>query len=180
MIDAEARLLIRRLSKENALWGAPRIQAELRFLGHDIAESTVAKYMVRRDKPPSPTWKASLNNHVGSLASIDFFVVPTVTFQLLYCFVVLRHDRRRVVHFNLTTNPTAEWASRQMTEAFPFDEAPRYLIRDNDGIFGEDFRQRVANMGIEEVPIAPHSPSFCGKIDRNSSPRMPRSRHRLE
>ena len=158
-IDADVRQLIRRLSRENPLWGAPRIQAELRLLGHDLAESTVAKYMVRRrDQPPSQTWKTFLHNHVGTLAAIDFCVVPTVTFRLLYCFIVLRHDRRRVVHFNVTTHPTAEWVARQVVQAFPFDEAPRYLIRDRDGSYGAVFRQRVANLGIDEVLIAPQSP----------------------
>ena len=125
-IDAEIRQLIRRLSRENPLWGAPRIQAELRLLGHDLAESTVAKYMVRRRRPRSQTWKTFLHNHVGTLAAIDFRVVPTVTFRLLYCFIVLRHDRRRVVHVNVTTHPTADWVARQVVQAFPFDEAPRY------------------------------------------------------
>ena len=146
------------MSRKNPLWGEPRIQAELHLLGHDVAESTVAKYMSRPRKPPSQTWKSFLKNHVGCLASIDFFVVPTVTFRLLYCFVVLCHDRRRVVLLNVTRHPTAEWVARQITEAFPFDTAPRYLIRDRDGIYGEIFRQRVRNMGIEEVVIAPQSP----------------------
>jgi transposase InsO family protein len=158
-IDADVRQLIRRLSRDNPLWGAPRIQAELRLLGHDLAESTVAKYMVRRrDLPPSQTWKTFLHNHVGTLAAIDFCVVPTVTFRLLYCFIVLRHDRRRAVHFNVTTHPTAGWVARQVVQAFPFDEAPRYLIRDRDGSYDAVFRQRVANLGIDEVLIAPQSP----------------------
>src|SRR5262245_1880163 len=154
-IDAEARQLIRRLNRDNPLWGAPRIQAELRLLGHDLAESTVAKYMSRRrDRPPSQTWKTFLHNHVGALAAIDFCVVPTVTFRLLYCFIVLCHDRRRVVHFNVTTQPTSQWTAQQVVQAFPFDEAPRYLIRDRDGIYGAAFRRRIHNLGIEEVVIA--------------------------
>ena len=158
-MNREVRQLIRRMSRENPLWGAPRIRAELHLLGHDVAASTVAKYMTRRtDKPPSQTWRTFLRNHVGSLASIDFFVVPTVTFRLLYAFVVLRHDRRRVVHFNITEHPTAVWVAQQLREAFPFDEAPRYLIRDRDSIYGTEVRRCLKSMGIEEVVIAPRSP----------------------
>src|SRR5450759_5346717 len=108
-IDPELRRLIRRLSRENPLWGAPRIQAELRLLGCDVAESTVAKYRVRPSRPPSPTWRSFLANHADCLASVDFFVVPTATFKLLFGFLVLRHDRRRVAHFNVTSHPTADW-----------------------------------------------------------------------
>jgi putative transposase len=111
-IDRTIIGLIKRMSRENALWGAPRIQAELALLGHDLAESTVAKYMARAAKPPSPTWRTFLKNHAASLVSIDFCVVSTVTFQVLYVFIVLRHDRRRVVRFNVTTNPTAAWVSQ--------------------------------------------------------------------
>jgi putative transposase len=111
-IDPVLRRLIRRLSHENSLWGAPRIQAELRLLGCDVAESTVAKYRVRPSRPPSPTWRSFLANHADSLASVDFFVVPTATFRLLYGFLVLRHDRRRLVHFNVTAHPTADWVAR--------------------------------------------------------------------
>jgi putative transposase len=157
-IDPELRRLIRRLSQENSLWGAPRIQAELRLLGHDVAQATVARYMERRSKPPSPTWRSFLSNHVECLASIDFFVVPTATFQLLCGFLVLRHDRRQVVHFDVTAHPTADWVRQQIREAFPFDEAPRYLIRDNDGVFGDGLRQHLESLGIEEVRIAPRSP----------------------
>jgi transposase InsO family protein len=146
------------LSRENPRWGVPRIQAELALLGYAVADATVAKYRCRPRRPPSPSWRSFLNNHVQSLASIDFFVVPTVTFQLLYGFVVLRHDRRQVVHFNTTAHPTAEWVARQLTQAFPFDSAPRYLIRDNDGIYGDAVRRCLANLGIEDVPISPRSP----------------------
>lgn len=156
-IPLEVRRLIRRLSKENMLWGAPRIRDELRLLGHDLAASTVAKYMVR-DKPPSPTWRSFLKNHLGSLASIDFFVTPTVTFQLLYVLVILRHDRRKVVHFNVTQHPTAAWVARQLQEAFPFDTAPRFLIRDRDGIYGDDVGRCLSALGLEEVLTAPRSP----------------------
>jgi transposase InsO family protein len=107
---------------------------------------------------PSQTWRTFLDNHIGQIAAIDFFTVPTITFRLMYVFLVLRHDRRRVVHFNVTANPTAQWAARQIVEAFPFEEVPRFLLRDRDSIYGEYFRDRVKHMGIEEVPIAPQAP----------------------
>jgi hypothetical protein len=148
-VPADVRHLIARMARENPLWGVPRIRAELRLLGHDLAESAVARYLPRPRKPPSPTWRAFLNNHVGCLASIDFFVVPTVTFRLLFAFVVLRHDRRRVVHCNVTAHPSAAWVARQLREAFPFGQAPRYLIRDRDGVYGSEVRRCLKAMGIE-------------------------------
>jgi hypothetical protein len=122
------------MSRDNLLWGAPRIHSELLKLGIKISEASVAKYMVRSSKPPSQRWRTFLENHVCQLASVDFFTVPTVTFRLLYVFIVLQHDRRRVVHFNVTDHPTAPWTARQIVEAFPFDCTPRYLVRDRDGI----------------------------------------------
>jgi putative transposase len=166
-IDAEVRNLIRRMSLENPTWGAPRVLSELALLGHNVAESTVAEYMVRQPKPPSQNWRTFLKNHVCQIAAVDFFTVPTVTFQMLYVFLVLRHDRRRVVHFNVTISPTAQWAAQQTVEAFPFEEAPRFLLRDRDGIYGEYFRHRVEHMGIEEVLIAPRSPwqnPYCERL----------------
>ena len=157
-IDREIRDLIRRMSLENPTWGAPRILSELLLLGYDVAEGTVAKYMALRRKPSSQTWRTFLDNHVPDIAACDFFTVPTVTFRVLYVFIVLRHDRREVVHFNVTTNPCAEWAARQIINAFPYEAAPRFLIRDRDGIYGEYFQNRVKSMEIEEVPIAPRSP----------------------
>jgi len=117
------------MSRENPTWGVPRLQAELQLLGHKVAESTVAKYRVRNRNPPSQTWKSFLQNHAGQIAAIDFFTVPTVSFNILYGFVVLLHDRRRVVHFNVTSHPTAVWTAQQLIEAFPEDKAPRFLIR---------------------------------------------------
>ena len=128
------------------------------LLGYDVAQTTVGNYMVRRRKPPSMTWRAFLGDHVAEIVAVDFFTVPTVTFRILFAFVVLRHDRRFVVHFNATAHPTAEWTAQQIVEAFPEDSAPRFLVRDRDGIYGTFFRQRVANMGIEEVLTAPRSP----------------------
>jgi transposase InsO family protein len=157
-LEREIRDLIRRLSLENVSWGAPKIQSELTLLGYDVTESTVAKYMSRRRKPPSQTWRTFLENHVKDIAAVDFFTVPTATFRVLYCFLILSHDRRRVVHFNVTANPSAAWTAQQVIEAFPYDESPRYLIRDRDGIYGERFTRRVKAMGIEEVVIAPQSP----------------------
>ena len=156
--EREIRDLIRQLSLQNASWGAPRVQSELRLLGYDVTESTVAKYMPRRRKPPSQTWRTFLRNHVKDIAAVDFFTVPTATFRVLYCFLILTHDRRRVVHFNMTANPSAAWTAQQVVEAYPYDEAPRYLIRDRDSIYGEFFKRRVKAMGIDEVVIAPRSP----------------------
>ena len=146
------------MSRENVTWGSPRIQSELALLGYTIDESTVAKYMGRSRKPPSQTWRTFLENHIGDIAAIDFFVVPTVRFSLLCCFIVLRHDRRRVVHFKVTQHPTASWTGQQIAEAFPYDEAPRLMIRDHDGIYGHDFQLRVEHIGTEEVVIAYRSP----------------------
>jgi transposase InsO family protein len=157
-IDAKICRLIRRMARDNPLWGAPRIQAEIRLLGHDVAESTVAKYMSRRRGPPSPSWRSFLRNHHADVAAVDFFVVPTVTFRLLYGFLVLCLERRRVAHFAVTAHPTAEWVSQQIREAFPFDQAPKYLIRDRDAIYGDCFRRQLRSMGIEEMLTAPRSP----------------------
>ena len=157
-VDAEIRKLIRQMSGENPIWGAPRVLSELLLLGHNVAESTVAKYMVRHRKPPSQTWRTFLKNHVGQIAAVDFFTVPTVTFRVLYVFLVLRHEQRRVVHFNVTASPTSRWTAQQIIEAFPYDKAPRFLLRDRDSIYGDEFRERVKHMGIEEVLIAPRAP----------------------
>jgi putative transposase len=164
--DAEIRELIRRMARENPTWGAPRIQSELALLGFTVAESTVGRYMARHRKPPSQSWRTFLENHVPDIVAIDFFVVATVSFRLLYCFVVLRHDRRRVIHFNVTPYPTARWTAQQVVEAFPYDVAPRFLIRDHDGIYGEDFRERIKHLGIKEVVIAYRSPWQSPYVER--------------
>ena len=165
-VEREVRALIRRMSRDNVDWGAPRIHGELQMLGINIAQATVAKYMIRHRKPPSQTWRTFLDNHVGDLASIDFFTVPTVTFRILYVFLVLRHERREIVHFNVTAHPTAQWTAQQMVEAFPFDTAPRYLLRDRDAIYGERFRRRLHSLGITEVLIAPRSPWQSPYVER--------------
>jgi putative transposase len=157
-IDPDVRELIWTMSQNNIGWGAPRVHGELKMLGIGVSESTVAKYMIRHRKPPSQTWRTFLGNHVSELVSVDFFTVPTATFRVLYVFVVLRHERREIVHFNATYHPTAEWTAQQIVEAFPFDSAPRYLIRDRDSIYGTRFRNRVRTLGIEEVLTAPRSP----------------------
>ena len=157
-IDQEIRDLIRHMSRENPTWGVPSIQAELNLLGYKVAESTVATYRVRVRKPPSQTWKSFLRNHANEIVAIDFFVVPTVTFNILYGFVVLLHNRRQVVHFNATAHPTALWTAQQIAGAFPEETAPRFLLRDRDSIYGEEFRSRVARMGIEEVITTVRSP----------------------
>jgi putative transposase len=152
------RDLIRRISRANPDWGAPRIVGELGKLGIEVAKSTVEKYRIRSSKPPSPMWRAFLNNHIADLVSIDFFTLPTINFKVLFVLVVLSHCRRKVIHFNVTENPTAQWAGQQMVEAFPCDSAPKYLLRDRDAIYGETFRRRVASLGIEHVLSAPRSP----------------------
>lgn len=128
-VSKETRELIRRMNRENPLWGAPRIHGELLKLGIDVGETSVGKYMVRRRKPPSQTWRTFLENHVTSLVSVDFFTVPTIRFQMLYVFLVLAHDRRRILHFGVTAHPTAEWTTQQLRDAFPWDTTPRYLLR---------------------------------------------------
>ena len=165
-VAKDVRELIRRLSRENPLWGAPRIHGELLKLGVDIGETSVGKYMARHRKPPSQTWRTFLENHVKTMVSVDFFTVPTIRFQVLYVFLVLAHDRRRIVHFNVTAHPTAEWTTQQLREAFPFDQIPRYLLRDRDGVFGGEFRKDVKAMGIKEVLSAPRSPWQRAYVER--------------
>jgi len=165
-IDGELRALIRRMSQENPLWGVPRIHGELRKLGFNLAQSSVAKYMVRRRGPPSQGWGTFLRNHAPDIAAVDLFVVPTLGFGLLYALVIVRLDRRKLVWVSVTTNPTAAWIARQITEAFPWDEAPRYLIRDQDGIYGATVRKPLAAMGIRDRPIARGSPWQNGYAER--------------
>src|ERR1019366_2162777 len=165
-IDAEIRALVRRMSRENPLWGAPRIHGELLMLGIEVAESTVGRYMVRRRRPPSQGWRTFLRNHVGGIASLDLFVVRTISFKLLYGLVILRHARRRMVSISVTNNPTAEWIAGQVTGAFPWDEAPRHLIRDRDGAFDPAYARRIRAMGIRDHPTAPRSPWQNGHVER--------------
>jgi hypothetical protein len=143
-VSREVRDLIRRMCGENPLWGAPRIHGELLKLGFEVSERTVSRYILRHPKPPSQTWRSFLENHVGCLASMDLFVVPTAAFRLLYGFIILRHDRRRIVHFGVTEHPTAIWIAQQITEAFPWGTAPLYMIRDRGGVYGKAARYRCA------------------------------------
>jgi len=157
-VSPEVRALIRRMGCENPGWGAPRIDGEFLKLGIDIGETSVSKYLVRSRKPPSQTWRTFLENHLESLVSVDFFTVPTIRFQILYVFLVLALERRRIVHFAVTAHPTAEWTAHQLREAFPWDSAPQYLLRDRDRIFGHEFVEQVKTMRIEQVLSAPRSP----------------------
>lgn len=157
-IDDALRKLIREMQAANIGWGAPRIHGELLKLGIDVSQATVSKYMLHLKKPPSQTWRTFLNNHAECLAAMDFFTVPTAGFRVLYVFVVLSHDRRQVVHFNVTEHPTAKWTAQQLVEAFPFDLAPRFLLRDRDAIYGDRVRRRIKRLGIDEVITAPRSP----------------------
>jgi transposase InsO family protein len=165
-IETDLRALIRQMSMENPLWGAPRIHGELLKLGYEVAQSTVAKYMVKRRRPPSQGWRTFLRNHAPDIAAMDLFVVPTIGFDLLYAFVIVRLGRRELVWINVTANPTAEWIARQLAEAFPWDELPGYLIRDRDQIYGTIVTSRIRAMGIRDKPIAPASPWQNGFAER--------------
>src|ERR1035437_7675569 len=166
LIEADLRALMRRMSVENPLWGAPRIHGELLKLGFEVAQSSVAKYMVKQRRPPSQGWRTFLQNHAPDIAAVDLFVVPTIGFGLLYAFVIVRLGRRNLVWINVTTNPTAEWIARQLTEAFPWNEAPHYLIRDGDRIYGAVVTRRLRAMGIRDKPTAPASPWQNGFAER--------------
>jgi putative transposase len=164
-IDPEVRALIKRMATAN-LWGAPRIHGELLKLGIQVSEATVSKYMPRRRKPPSQTWRSFLENRVDTLVSVDFFTVPTVFSCVLFVFVVLAHDSRRILSINVTSNPSAAWTANQIVQAFPWESAPRYLLRDRDGIYGAVFRKRIRGLSIEEVIIARRSPWQSPYVER--------------
>ncbi len=172
-ISREIRTLIQRMSQDNPTWGVPRITSELALLGYEVAESTVARYMYRQKKPPSQTWKTFFLNHADQIAAIDFFTMPTVTYRIFYVFIILRHSDRKILHFNITQNPSAIWTAQQIIEAFPFDTHPRFILRDRDRIYGEYFRKRIKHMGIDEVLIAPRSPWQSPYVERVS--RYPRA-----
>ena len=157
-VPDEVRDLIRQMSQTNPLWGAPRIHGELLKLGIEISQATVSKYMVRHRKPPSQSWRTFLTNHAKDIVSVDFFTVPTASFRVLFVFLVLSNERRRVVHFNVTDSPSATWTGQQIVEAFPWVTAPKYLLRDRDKIFGHEFVHRVEMMGIKQVLISARSP----------------------
>ncbi len=165
-VSPEVKNLIRQMSLANPRWGAPRIHGELLKLGIQISQGTVAKYMVRRRKPPSQSWRTFLKNHAMDLVSADFFVVPTIAFQLLFVFVILDLKRRRPLHFAIPANPTADWTAHQLLEAFPWDSAPRYFLRDRDGAYGQKFSETAKWMGIHEVLAAPQSPWQNAYVER--------------
>ncbi len=165
-VSVEVQSMIRRISLENPLWGAPRIHGEMMKLGYEICETTIAKYMVQRTGPPSQSWQTFIRNHMAEIAAIDFFTVPTVTFRTLYVFLILSLDRRRIIHFNVTSNPNADWTSLQLIQAFPFDTAPRYLIRDRDGAYGPKVIDTLDILDIEQIPTAPRSPWQNGYCER--------------
>src|SRR5712675_3341906 len=165
-MDREIRELIRKMSLANPLWGAPRIHGELLKLGIDVSQATVGRYLPWRPKVPSPTWRSFLHNHMHDTAAVDMFVVLTARFQLLYALVVLGHERRKVVRFDVTQNPTQGWLARQITEAFPWNTAPRFLLRDRDASHGQTFRDLVQAMAIEEVVTAPRSPWQNAYVER--------------
>jgi transposase InsO family protein len=154
------------MSASNVLWGAPRLHGELLKLGIEVSQASVAKYMVKHRKPPSQPWRTFLENHVKQLISVDFFVVPTVTFRILYVFIVLAHDRRRILHFNVTEHPTTEWAAAQLLQAFPWDSSPRFLLRDRDRIYGAAFRAQAKTLDITEVLTAFRSPWQSPYVER--------------
>jgi putative transposase len=157
-VAQDVRALIRHLAQANPLWGAPRIHGELLKLGFEVSQTTVAKYLPRRHRPPSPTWRAFLQTHMSQMAAIDFFTVPTATFRVLFVCVVLSHERRRILHLNVTDHPTTAWTRQQLREAFAWDGAPRFLLRDRDRIYGLDFTRTVEAMALEVVLTAPRSP----------------------
>jgi len=165
-IETELRALIRRMCVENPLWGAPRIHGELLKLGFEVAQSSVAKYMGKQRGPPSQGWRTFLRNHAPDIAAMDLFVVPTIGFDLLYAFVIIRLGRRELIWINVTWSPTAEWIACQITEAFPWDEAPHYLIRDRDRIYGNVVTRRLRTMGIRDKPTEPASPWQNGFAER--------------
>ena len=182
-IAKELRGLIQDMWRSNPTWGSPRIVGELRKLGIHVAKSTVEKYRPRSRQPSSPTWKAFLKNHVQDLVACDFFTVPTATFRVLFVFIILAHERRRIVHFNVTEHPTAQWTAQQMVEAFPWDERPRYVLRDRDSIYGPYFHQRIEHMGIEEVKITPRSPwqnPYAERVIGQYPARVPQRGDRVE
>jgi putative transposase len=166
-IDPEIRKLIRDMWRANPTWGKPLIQAELRKIGIEVSDSTVRRYRPPRSGPPSQSWRSFLENHVRDITAIDFVVVPTVTFRVLYVLVIMSHDRRRIVHLNVTTSPSARWTAQQVVAAFPYEAAPRFLLHDRDGIFRGSFAERVEAMDIDEVVTAPHSPwqnPYCERL----------------
>lgn len=162
----EIRELIREMSRANWLWGAPRIHGELLKLGIEVGQSTVAKYMVRGPRRPGQSWATFLRNHADGIAATDLFVVPTIGFKLLYGLVILGQSRRRLIHYAVTAHPTAEWVAQQIVEAFPWEETPRYLVRDRDAVYGTVVKRRLRGLGIRDRPTATRSPQQNAYVER--------------
>jgi len=169
-IESKTRQVIEDMAKANPLWGAPRIHGELLKLGIDYVSERTISNIIRRcrpPKPPSQTWRTFLENHMHNTFAIDFLTVPTATFAVLYVCIIIIHKRRRVIYFNVTKYPSAKWTTQQIVEASPWDTAPKYLLRDRDGIYGTVFQNRANNLGITEVKTAPQSPwqnPYCERI----------------
>ena len=167
---AQIRRLIRQMARENSTWGAPRIHGELLKLGYVVSERTVSRYLARARPAPtkakSQTWATLLKNHARDIVAVDMFVVPTIRFQVLYIFITLGLERRRLIFANVTTNPTAEWLAQQVVNGFPWDTAPRFLIRDRDRAYGAAFSQRVKNLGIRELRTAVRAPLMNAFAER--------------
>lgn len=162
----EIRELIQTLACSNPLWRAPRIHGELLKLGITVSERTVSRILPTVKRPPSQTWKTFLKNHIGEIVATDFFVVPTVRMRVLFVFLVLERTRRKVAHFAVTEHPTAEWAGQQMVEAVAYRDMARYVIRDRDGIYGHEFRNRIRLLGMKEVITAARSPWHNAFVER--------------
>lgn len=165
-IPLEVRELIRRMSLENPTWGSPRIEGELWKLGYSVRKSTIEKYMVRKPKPPSQNWRTFLRNHAREIVACDFFVVPTISFATLHVLIFVEHARRKIIHFNISRSPCSNWAARQLTNAFPYDFAPRFLIHDRDPIFLGKFKRRAGLMNIEEIVTARKAPMMNAICER--------------
>jgi len=166
-MDPEIKALIFRIADANPTWGAPKIHGELGKLGIEISERSVSGLLSRRTpKPPSQTWTTFIKNHMTEMVAVDFLVVPTIRFRMLFVFIVLSHARRQVIHFNVTAHPTAEWTAQQITEAFPWETAPRFLLRDRGSSYGDVFRQRVRSLEIAEVLTALRSPWQNAYVER--------------
>ena len=175
-LPAEIRKLIREMSIANPLWGAPRIHGELLKLGIDVGQTSVAKYMVRTRRPPSQGWKTFLRNHADGIAAMDLFVVPTVSFRLLYGLLIMGHGRRQILWLGVTAHPTAEWIANQLTQAYGWEQAPRYLIRDRDSCYGSVFTRRLRSLGIRDHPTSATltvAEWLCGALDRLDPPGVP-------
>jgi len=157
-VRLEIRTLIRTLAQANPLWRAPRIHGELQKLGIEVSERTVSRVLRSVKRPPSQTWRTFLRNHTGEIVAVDFFTVPTIRLRLLFVFLVIEHQRRKVLHCGVTEHPTSEWTAQQIVAAFSERDSKHYLVRDRDSVYGHEVRRRIQSLGIREVVTAPRSP----------------------